>query len=441
MSSFKISTLPRWWHPWPVNVRGMAAKPMALLRPEQGQVAILLALSVLPIALVSGFAIDFQMLTTKKSKAHYSLDSAAIAGARALREGASETEARQLVKNYYASSLENTETNLDCQSPGVVIDTNDLHASTSCEMNTTLSAIAGIEQLSFNIESSTTYGIGKVDVSFVFDVSGSMGGSRISDLKAAAHDAVNTLLPEDPPIGSEDDIRIAMVSYNGAFNAGSYFENVTGKSPYRTVYYKDDGEWKEYNYHTTCVFERSGDEAFTDAPPGEDQYLMAAGPYEQNDCNNAGSPLALTSNDEPLHDYVDALSAGGNTAGHLGVGWGWYMISPRWSPYLPVAATPLDYGEPDTAKAIVLMTDGAFNTVGHYSNGNSSWQAKQMCDAIKEKDVVIYSVAFQAPEAGEDVLNYCASGADNFFDPQDGEELSDAYSSIATSISDLRITH
>ena len=33
---------------------------------DRGQMAILLALSVIPIALVTGFAIDFQMLTTKK---------------------------------------------------------------------------------------------------------------------------------------------------------------------------------------------------------------------------------------------------------------------------------------------------------------------------------------------------------------------------------------
>ena len=55
--------------------------------------------------------------------------------------------------------------------------------------------------------------------------------------------------------------------------------------------------------------------------------------------------------------------------------------------------------------------------------------------------IVIYSVAFQAPEAGEEVLQYCASDAESFFTPQNGQQLQDAYQAIASSISDLRISH
>ncbi|MEQ8558752.1 MAG: pilus assembly protein [Henriciella sp.] len=415
-------------------------RSLDLLALDRGHVAVILALAVLPIALVSGFAIDFQLLTTKKNKAQYNLDSAVIAGTRALREGHSHAEVKQQVSDYFMTALSSSENFLNCESPTVVIDATDVEASTRCSLATTLSAIAGVEEMSFQITTATTYGIGKVDVAFVFDVSGSMGGSRIADLKLAAHDAVNTLIPDDPAVGQEDDIRISMVAYNGAFNAGSYFQAVTGETPEQTYWYRHDGEWRSYHYSTTCVFERAGGEAFTDAAPGDGQYLMAAGVYERNDCSNA-KPLELTSDETPLHDYIETLSAGGNTAGHLGVAWGWYTISPNWAGILPETSAPLAYDEPDSAKAIVLMTDGAFNTVGDYNNGSSSWQARQLCDAIKQQDIVIYSVAFQAPSSGEDVLRDCASGEENFFTPQDGEELTDAYQSIATAISDLRITH
>ena len=412
---------------------------VSLASIQRGQVAVLLALSVLPIALITGFAIDFQLLTTKKNKAQYNLDSAVIAGTRALREGTTHTEVKSLVRNYFDSAISNTDTFIDCESPTVTIDATDVTGSTSCSMKTTLSAIGGVEEMSFNISTATTYGIGKVDVAFVFDVSGSMGGSRIADLKDAAYDAVDTLLPDNPPLGQEDDIRISMVAYNGAFNAGSYFETVTGESPNQTYWYRYNGRWYSYEYTTTCVFERAGSEAFTDAPPGPGQYVMPAGVYERNDCSNI-RPLELTSDEEPLNDYIDDLYAGGNTAGHLGVAWGWYMISPNWTSVLPAESAPLAYDEPDSAKALVLMTDGSFNTVGDYDNGSSSYQAKKLCDEIKEEDIVIYSVAFQAPSGGREVLSYCASGADKFFTPDDGEELQDAYQSIATSISDLRLT-
>ena len=151
-------------------------------------------------------------------------------------------------------------------------------------------------------------------------------------------------------------------------------------------------------------------------------------------------PQPLTSNRQPLDDYITALAAGGNTAGHLGVAWGWYTIAPSWSSIWPSTSTPLAYDEPDSAKALVLMTDGEFNTVGDSSNGSSTWQAKQLCDKAKAAGVRIYSVAFQAPEAGRDVLEYCSSGSEYFFRPESGQELQDAYQSIASSISDLRIT-
>lgn len=401
----------------------------------------LFALSILPISFLAGFAIDFQLLTKKKSKAQYSLDSAVIAGTRAYQQGANEAEVKRVVQNYFDAVVTNSETNLDCTAPVVVINATDVEATTKCSMNTTLSAIAGIEQMFFTVETGTTYGIGKVDVAFVFDVSGSMSGTRIAELKVAAYDAVDILIPDDPQAGHEDDVRLAMVSYNGAFNAGGYFQTVTGESPDQTYTYYSNGRWRNFDYTTTCVFERGGSEAYTEALPGPGQYLEAADVFERDDCANASPPLELTSNTETLDAYVTALEAGGNTAGHLGVAWGWYMISPDWASVLPTSSLPLPYDEPDTAKAIVLMTDGAFNTVGGSGNGSSSWQAKKLCDNIKDAGIVIYSVAFQAPPAGEEVLQYCASNAASFFTPQNGQQLQDAYQSIASSISDLRISH
>ena len=406
---------------------------------EEGQVAILFALAIFPILLIAGFAIDFQVLTTNKSRAQSSIDSAVIAGTRAYQEGATQAEVEQIVRTYFDALISNGPFPLTCTAPIIAINETDIKARTDCEMQTYLARIADINKFAFGMESATTYGIGKVDVAFVFDVSGSMDGSRISDLKTAARDAVDALLVEDPKPGRENDVRLSMVAYNSAFNAGNYFEAATGHSSEQSVDYYRDGSWHTFYYDSTCVFEREGAEAFTDAAPGPGQYVEAADARRRNDCSDH-EPLALTSSRQPLYDYITALRAGGNTAGHLGVAWGWYTVSPNWASVFPAASAPLAYDEPDSAKALILMTDGEFNAVGDSSNGSSPWQAQQLCDGAKAAGIRIYSVAFQAPESGRDVLQYCSSGSDYFFRAESGQELQDAYQSIASSISDLRLT-
>lgn len=63
-----------------------------------------------------------------------------------------------------------------------------------------------------------------------------------------------------------------------------------------------------------------------------------------------------------------------------------------------------------------------------------------VCDAAKANNrMTIYTVAFEAPDEGQTVLSSCASG-DGFYFPVTGEQLSQAFQSIAVQISLLRLT-
>ena len=64
---------------------------------------------------------------------------------------------------------------------------------------------------------------------------------------------------------------------------------------------------------------------------------------------------------------------------------------------------------------------------------------KTICDITKDQGVIVYSVGFEAPTKGIKVLEDCASSPAHFFDVE-GLEISDAFSSIATSIRQLRLT-
>ncbi|MEM9550722.1 MAG: TadE/TadG family type IV pilus assembly protein [Pseudomonadota bacterium] len=66
-------------------------------------------------------------------------------------------------------------------------------------------------------------------------------------------------------------------------------------------------------------------------------------------------------------------------------------------------------------------------------------RTRTMCNTAKEKQVIVYTIAFEAPSGGEAVLRDCASSPNHFFDVE-GLEISDAFASIASSIRKLRLT-
>ncbi|HBH89519.1 MAG TPA: VWA domain-containing protein, partial [Hyphomonadaceae bacterium] len=156
-------------------------------------------------------------------------------------------------------------------------------------------------------------------------------------------------------------------------------------------------------------------------------------------CNSAGL-TPLTNHQGTLISAISTMPTSGGTAGHLGIAWAWYLISPDWAGIWGSDSAPRAYDEPDSTKVAILMTDGEFNT-DYMSNGNSFDHAQRFCDAMKAEGIVIYTVAFQAPQQGQNILNYCSSGSEYAFNASNGEQLEEAYQAIATNISDLRISH
>ncbi len=424
---------------------------------REGNVAIILAISIIPILALIGIAIDLQNTNRSREFIQYSLDNAVIAGSREMQAGKSKAEINAYINNFVDGVLKAKKYYASCKPVTVEYPkgTQDINATVKCQQKTTLTELIGFKYLDFSVTSGSTYGIGNVDVAMVFDVSGSMASSgKIYALKDAAQDAVDILLPtgDNADMG---EVRISMVSYSYMMDAGPYFQKVTNEEQHR-IYNEAEckrfrrgkcRKWKTRRrvVDSTCVIERTGSEAFTDTDPGPGAWIKPA--IDSIDANrpacNPIPPLALTDNRSALKSYINKLYPSGGTAGHIGIAWGWYTIAPDWSGVWPAASDPLEYKEPDSAKAMIVMTDGEFNQEYNYSEGDgrSFDQAKILCDNIKEEGVRIYTVAFKAPKKGRDVLEYCSSGPEFAFRADSANELKDAYAKIATSISDLRITY
>lgn len=450
---------------------------------EQGNVAMIAALVIIPIIAIAGFAIDFQMTTTQKARVQQAVDSAVLAATKSMQDGKDQAYTLKEANDYFTGILnQSNNSGLTCTKIELtyIEDTEELEGHAVCEQRTTLSQVAGFKHLDFQVSSAATYGIGKLEIAFVFDVSGSMGSSnRMSNLKVAAKEAVDTLLPVEGYAGDPEDVRLAMVSYDTMVNAGPYFKSVTNVNPSRTEYYtgpiyeattckttdrrgnctawnykvKQQNATRSFNINSTCVWEREGTERYTDRGPASSRWVTPVkatfDPYTEtwttdngtNPWCNTDIPVPLTYNRNDLLNFINKMTPRSNTAGHIGTAWGWYLVSPEWNGVWPAGSQALPYDEPDATKVVIMMSDGEYNQVRPGSgNPNSATQARAVCDEMKKKEIVIYTVAFSAPKAGQEVLAYCATNPAFAYKPSNGQELTEAYKSIARSISDLRIS-
>lgn len=65
---------------------------------------------------------------------------------------------------------------------------------------------------------------------------------------------------------------------------------------------------------------------------------------------------------------------------------------------------------------------------------------KKLCRTMRDGNVVIYAVAFQAPASAKTTLRHCAHASSRYFEATTGEELLKAYAAIASQLSALTLT-
>ena len=83
--------------------------------------------------------------------------------------------------------------------------------------------------------------------------------------------------------------------------------------------------------------------------------------------------------------------------------------------------------------------DWYYDVRSYVGSSTKNARTKSICDAAKDKQVIVFTIGFEAPSSGKTVLKDCASSDSHFFDVN-GLAINDAFSSIASSIRKLRLT-
>lgn len=396
-------------------------------KDTQGNIVMLFALCLIPVMLVIAFAVDSTRQITTDRHLQSAIDAASLAGARAM-EDSSVTDAtiKEIALNSYKANLRTTHGDVDCVDATITVNrlAGTVKVESNCAVQTLFGENLSPETVSVSSASTAQANVTKLDLAMMLDVSGSMSGQKLVDLKAAAITAAQSLIT--PQTG--DRVRVSFVSYATSVNAGAYGNAVLGRAA------GDDSDGDGLD--KVCVSERTGTAAWNADKPELGKWIGD----DATECPDS-SLLPLTHNLTTFENAINGLTADGWTAGHLGIAWSWYLIAPEWDDIWPTASAPLSYTEPHSVKAVILMTDGQFNTAYESTQGDSNTQAMKMCDQMRDENVLVYAVAFQAPTSAKDTLKDCAGQANRFFDADDGTQLLAAYAAIASQLSALTIVN
>ena len=516
-------------------------------RDQRGSIATFVAAAIIPLVAFTGLAVDTARGYLMKARLNYALDSAALAGGRVFSDA---TARDATIQKFFTANFPNGYMGSTIDGPHILADdvAKTITLDASANMATSLMRIVGIDTMTVGASSQVTLSSSNIEVSLVLDITGSMGGSKITDLKSAATDLINIVVQDQQtPFYS----KAALIPFSMGVNVGSYADQIRGAIPpaasitnaTRTnpvqittaaahgftdgqkIYIRnvsgmtqlnnniyvvanattnsftlrnesntsDINGTSYYNYNSggnawcaqsgcqyfrftnmsgglstfqvsTCTSERVGAEAYTDAAPST-AYVGLNYPASNNPCPSV-QIVPLTASKTTLNNEISSLSAGGSTAGQVGIAWGWDMLSPNFGYIWPNAENvPASYTASDTVKVVVFMTDGEFNTI--YSSGviaqdsgnnsgnsynkinqngdngvDSFTQAQNICTAMKADKIEIYTIGFEVGSS-TNVVNFlsdCATDASHAYLAADGTELQTVFHTIAENISRLRLS-
>ncbi|SNZ18945.1 TadE/TadG family type IV pilus assembly protein [Cohaesibacter gelatinilyticus] len=384
---------------------------------EQGAVAIIFALSLLPLIVLAGAAVDYSRTSSDRQQLQDAIDAAVLAAVNRIPLQ-NDDEIRTLVRSYVQANVPGG-TNVNVNLIEIERNPNKIKVWANGSTKTTFMKLAQINSMDYKAKSQAVSSDKAIEVAMVLDNSGSMGGSRIRALKQAATSLVNIL--EENQQNSED-LRIALVPFNhlvrvdkgkkdaswldqdsksslhtnnqsrnrhlrlprnsnrlelfetlrnteweGCMEARKHPYDVNDTAPdsrfgdsyYLPFFFPDDRDGRSRSY----ISDRLSGSARSN--PIKDRYgkyyRKTPSRYNPNYGCYIQKITPLTKNMNTVRADINRMNAGGWTNIHMGTIWGLRALSPQ-SPLTEGAP----YSDKETIKFLIVMSDGA-NTYSGYS--------------------------------------------------------------------------
>ncbi len=352
-------------------------------RDRSGVTVILFGIVLIPLMAFAGAAVDYGRGYSVRSQMQSAVDAAALATASAYAQGYDDPVKfgqKAFEANFDSNTAGVTAT------PNITVANGGVTVAANATLSTTLMGILGIKTMDVGAQSQVLLPtVAKGEIVLVLDYSSSMNSKgKYQAMRDAATDLVNALSLE----GKNKDVKFGLVPFARHVYASMDSGFIVNEPP--------GGTWtnctgdRKWPYNTQDATPVAGDDNTKWGLEATKKKKKKNNPYK--DCGNYTTRSLVVS---PLSDdhqgTLDQLAdmypySGTHIA--LGLEFGWHVISPN-APWSEGVA----YGDDETAKVIVLLTDGR-QTVSGYGPGGSKSTSKaeknleDTCEAIKANDVI-----------------------------------------------------
>lgn len=385
---------------------------LALLGEKSGNFAIITAI-LLPVSIgVVGVGMDVNTMVQNRRTLQNAVDAAALATATAMTNDMSTSDAETMAKSFVSSQMANASSSASSSSANLTTTATITTTTTSSNAKTYDVAISSSYILTMNPLSSA-FGWKTVTVA--------------ANGKAEASTSSSS--------GTPLSMYLVLDRSGSMSEYPTYTTTCTGYNP-----------WTRSNYTYTCTqtSTQSKIEALKTAVQTMATQLKTADPKSVYVRMGADSYSAKADTPEPMAwgtanvvSYVNKLVPNTTTdaQGALTAAYNALVSTNKTE---ATAHAVSNFG-----RYIVFMTDGEMTSANGNPSSSIDTAVRNQCANIKRDNIVIFSIAFNAPDTGKALLAYCATDTQHYYEATDSVSLVAAFGDIGkqTIKSSTRLTN
>ena len=396
---------------------------------QSGNTAITFALSIAPLLLATGAAVDYMRFTNTQTKLQAALDSASLAiaaGASLSHDQRIEAGEQSFEANLKSFKIEPGDVDARFKLANGIVTASARH-----ELPAGLMQIAGLTKMTVDVATEIRVPEGKkAEIALVLDYSGSMEEVAGGQVKYVAMKNAAQKLVTDLETANPDKVKFGLVPFSHHVYVTLPEQFVAGKT--------GTGTW------SGCTQDRPYPANLTDATPGTTNATKwgqkQAKVHASDGCGayvpNHLTVAPLTDDFDAIRDQLEAMRPYAWTHIALGAEFGYHLLSPN-EPFSEGA----DYDNKKVQKVMVILTDGrqtepAFGSgVRDTSSGESNLAS--ICQNAKDSGITVMTVAFDLRDKGTRArLSQCSTDpAKHFFVAEDDDQVAKAFDEIRNQVS------